>query len=313
MAQFPPSPPRTIIVVDEHPSNVSSCICSVLDAHALPYAVQVITPGAPACDHLAPHDSRRAPTLILLDRLRSPRAGQVLWRRLTALWLAVTPLRGRRRLTQRPTAVRPGPPRRRRWPRGVAWGGGLGLVVSLVAGVPWLWQAGPLPRLPSTPPPRSAHTAAVLLGAAAPAAPPVAEARPPAQSQTPAAPARITGTTLVVPPTGGPLARPPAAVAQHTASRRPQAIARPRASRVARVRHTRRRYVPLRPAPRPHTITARDDAETATRPRVVGADRPGEWSVVLPTPQPPWWRVAPDPALEVERPWNWRLVHDTGA
>ena len=311
MAQSPPSPPRTIIVVDDYPSDVSSFICSVLDAHALPYAVQVINPGAPAFDHLAPHESRRAPTLILLDRRRSPLAGQVLWRRLTALWLAVTPLRGLRRLTQRPTAARPSTPRRLRWPRGLAWGGGLGLVVSLVAGVPLLWQAGPLPRLPSSPPPHSAHTAAALLGAAAPAAPPVAEARPPAQSQTPAA--RITGATLGAPPTGGPLPRPHASVAQNAASRRPQAIAQPRASRVARVRHTRRRYVPLRPAPRPHTITARDDAETSSRPRVVGADRPGERSAVLPTPQPPWWRVAPDPALEVERPWSRRLVHDTGA
>jgi hypothetical protein len=313
MAQSPPSPPRTIIVVDDYPSDVSSFICSVLDAHALPYAVQVLNPGAPAFAHLAPHEPRRAPTLILLHRLRSPRAGQVFWRRLTALWLAVTPLCGLRRLTQRPTAARPSTPRRLRWPRGLAWGVGLGLVVSLVAGVPLLWQAGPLPRLPSSPPPRSAHTATVLLGAAAPAAPPVAEARPPAQSQTPVAPARITGATLGGPPAGGLLPRPYASVAQNAASLRPQAIAQPRAARVTRVRHTRRRYVPLPPAPRPHTITARDDAETSTRPRVVGADRPGEWSAALPTPQPPWWRVAPDPALEVERPWNRRLVNDTGA
>jgi hypothetical protein len=310
MEPFPPSLPRTIIVVDDHPSDVSSFICSVLDAHALPYAVQVVNPGAPAFDHLAPHGSRRAPTLILLDRPRSPWAGQVLWRRLTALWLAMTPLRGRRHLTQRPTATRPSTPRRLRWPRGLAWGVGFGLVVSLVVGVPLLWQAGQPPRLPSSPPSRSVHTAAALLGAAAPAAPPVAEARPPAQSQTPAV--RLTGATPGGPPAGGPLPRPQVSVAQNAASRRPQAIASPRASRAARVRHPRRRYAPLRPAPQPHTIPARDDAETAMRPRVVGADRPGEWSAALPTPQPPWWRVAPDPALEVERPWNRRLVHDTG-
>ena len=42
-----PSPPRTIIVIDHSPSEVSSFLCSMLDAHALPYAVQVIVPGAP--------------------------------------------------------------------------------------------------------------------------------------------------------------------------------------------------------------------------------------------------------------------------
>ena len=47
-APSPPSPPRTIIVIDDSPSEVSSFLCSVLDAHALPYAVQVIDPGAPA-------------------------------------------------------------------------------------------------------------------------------------------------------------------------------------------------------------------------------------------------------------------------
>ena len=92
-----------------------------------------------------------------------------------------------------------------------AWpgGGGLGLVVSLVAGVPLLWQAGPLPRLPSSPPPHSAHTAAALLGAAAPAAPPVAEARPPAQSQTPAARRASRALHLGAPPHGRAAPAPP--------------------------------------------------------------------------------------------------------
>ena len=58
-------------------------IRSVLDAHALPYEVQVIDRGDPALDlfrHLTQHESRRAPTVILLDRTRPPRDGKALGR-----------------------------------------------------------------------------------------------------------------------------------------------------------------------------------------------------------------------------------------
>jgi hypothetical protein len=269
MEPSPPFPPRTIIVVDDYPSEVSSFICSMLDAHALPYTVEDVDPGPPTFDHLAPFESRRGPTLIRLDGPRPPRAGQGLWHRLAALGLGVMPPRGLRHFIQRPTAARASTPRRLRWPRALAWGIGLGLVGSLVAGAPWLWRTGQLPRVPISPPPHSDHTAAALLGTAAPAVPPAAEARPPAQSQTPAAPAR-----------------PQASEARHAASLSSQAPAQPRTSR------------------RPHAVE---------RARVVGAHRPGEGAAVLPAPQPRWWRGAPDPALEGERPWNRRLVNDTGA
>ena len=105
MEQSPPSPPRTILVVDDRPSDVSF-ICSVLDAHALPYMVQVIDPSDPAFDsfdHLTQNESRRVPTLIL-HRTRPQQAGQVLWRRLIALWPAVTLPRVLRRVPQHTAA-----------------------------------------------------------------------------------------------------------------------------------------------------------------------------------------------------------------
>jgi len=257
MEQSPPSLPRTIIVVDDHLSDVSF-LCAVLDAHALPYAVQVLDPGAPFV-HLAPPESPRAPTLILLDRTQPQRACQVLWRRLTALWPAVMLPRVRRRWTQSHTAARPSPPRHLQWPRGLAWGVGLGLLVGLGSGAPWLWWADRLPRGPLSPPPSSDHMAATLLRTVVPAAPPAAERHPPAQSQTPAA--RLTGTALGGTPAHG--SRPPASVERSAASLRPPAAAPPRGTRAARVRHTRRRYAPLRPAPLRHLVTVRDGSPAA--------------------------------------------------
>ena len=67
-----PAPPPTVIVVDDHALTLS-CIRSVLEAHALPYEVQVIDRGDPALallKHLTQHESRRAPTVILLNRQR---------------------------------------------------------------------------------------------------------------------------------------------------------------------------------------------------------------------------------------------------
>lgn len=269
MEPSPSALPRTIIVVDDHPSDVSF-ICSVLDAHALPYAVQVLDPDAPAFNPLAPlapPASRRAPTLILLDRTRPLRAGQGLWRRLTALWPAVMLPRGRRHWTQRPTAAHSSPPRRLRWPRALAWGVSLGLLVGLMADAPWLWLADRLPRGPLSPPPRSDSMTAALLGTVVPGTPPAAEVRPPAQSQTPVARAHSTGTALGGNPTSSP--RTPASVGRNAASLRPQAANQPRAWRDARVRHPRRRYAFSRPVTRPHLMTVRDGAETSTPPRVV--------------------------------------------
>ena len=277
MEPFPPFPPRTIIVVDDYPSEVSSFLCAVLDAHALPYTVHGRDPAPPTFDYRAPLEPRRASTLIRLDGPQPRRAGQGLRHRLTALGLAVMPLPGGRRWTQRHPTARSRPPRRLQWPHALAWGAGLGLVVSLVVGAPWVWRAGWLPHVPSSPPPRSAHTAAV------PGGPPAAEARPSAQSQTPTAPGHLTGTAP-----GGTAASEPrshASVARPAASLRPQASAPPHAS-------TRPRAV--------------------ERARVGGAPRPRGWSAALPAPQAPWWRGAPDPARESERPWNRGLVNDTG-
>ena len=156
------------------------------------------------------------------------------------------------------------------------------------------------------------------LGAAVPAAPPADEARPPAQSQTPTAHAHITDAEFGDTPTGVPRQPSPAPVARNAAHLRPHAAGQPRAARAARERHTRRRNAPLRTATLRHLITARGGTEASTRPRdgersrVMGAYRPGKWPVALPAPQPRGWRVAPDSAPEVERPWNRRIVNDTG-
>jgi hypothetical protein len=314
MEESPPSPPRTVIVVHDHPINLSS-IRSVLEAHALPYEVQVIDRGDPALDlfrHLTQHESRRAPTVILLDRTRPPRDGKALGRGLQALWPSVLLQRVMRRGTPRHPAAPPSTPRRSRWPCGLAWGIGLGLLGGLVWSGSSLWLSGQPPRVPLSPPPRSDHAAA------APAPSPAAEARPPAQRPTPAERASVTAAALGDTPSDVPLQRPQASVAPPAAPLRPPAAALSRAARAGRPRPARRHYAPRRPATPPHLVLAKDDAGTSTRPRdverarVVGTHRPGEPSAVLPAPQRPWWRVAPDPAPEIERPWNRRMVNDTG-
>jgi CheY-like chemotaxis protein len=88
MEESLPSPPRTVIVVADTPINLSF-IRSVLDAHVLPYEVQVIDRGDPALDllkHLTQHESRQAPTVILLDRTRPQRDGNALVRGLKTRW-----------------------------------------------------------------------------------------------------------------------------------------------------------------------------------------------------------------------------------
>jgi CheY-like chemotaxis protein len=310
-----PSPPRTVIVVADTPINLSF-IRSVLDAHVLPYEVQVIDRGDPALDllkHLTQHESRQAPTVILLDRTRPQRDGNALVRGLKTRWPSLLLQRVMRRWTPRHPAARPSTPRRPRWPCDLAWGIGLGLLGGLVWSGSSLWLSGQPPRVSLSPPPRSDHAAA------APAPSPAAEARPPAQRPSPAERASITGAALGDTPSDVLLQRPQASVAPPAAPLRPPAAALSRAARAGRPPHARRHYAPLRPATSPHLVLAKDDAGTSTRPRdverarVVGTHRPGEPSAVLPASQRPWWRVAPDPAPEIERPWDRRIMNDTGA
>jgi CheY-like chemotaxis protein len=64
-----PQPPLTIFIVDDHPLDVQF-IQGVLDAHALPYDLQVIDNGNDALavfDQLAQQESLRSPTIVLLD------------------------------------------------------------------------------------------------------------------------------------------------------------------------------------------------------------------------------------------------------
>jgi hypothetical protein len=252
MEPSPPALPRTIIVVDDYPSEVSAFLCAVLEAHALPYAVQVVDPGAPLFDHLAPREARRTSTVLWLDRLRPPWASQGLGRRLLSRGLAVLPLRRLRHSLQ--------------GRRGLAWGASLGLVVCLVVGASWWGRAERLPRVPSPPRPHSAPTVA---------APPAVEALLPTQSLAPAAPVPLTGTA------SEPRQRAYASAARHTPSLRPQAPAPPRASQ-------RPPAVERTPVGVPH--------------------RAGEQAAA---PQAPWGQGAPNPAVEMERPWNRRL-NDTG-
>ena len=65
-----PAPPLSIIVVDDNPVDVH-LIRWVLDAHALPYELQVIDNGDSALDvvdHLAQQEPLRSPTIMLLDQ-----------------------------------------------------------------------------------------------------------------------------------------------------------------------------------------------------------------------------------------------------
>jgi CheY-like chemotaxis protein len=319
MDKSPPAPPQTIIVLDDHPIDVSF-IRSVLDAHALPYEVQVIDHGDRAfdvLDHLAQHEPLRAPTLILLDHNLAQRDSQEIVRRLKTLWPLSTPQRVRMRLTPRPTAARTGTPPRPWWQRGLAWGVSLGLLVGLVWSVPSLWLSRQPPLVPASPQTHSDQAAAALTAPAASVATPAVDARPAAQGQTLAERASVAraapeGTT----PPGLPLQRPKPSVARGAAHRGPKAAAPPRASRTEHLRHAGRRHATLVSAVRRHPVQARDGVGTATRPheverdRVVSAYRPGEVSVVLPASQPPGQRVAFDPIPEVERPWTRRIVNE---
>jgi len=207
MEPSPPTLPRTIIVVDDYPSEVSAFLCAVLEAHALPYAVQVVDPRAPFFDHLAPLEARRTSTVLWLDRLRPPWASQGLGRRLLSRGLAVLPRRWLRHSLQ--------------GRRGLAWGASLGLVVCLVVGAVWWGRAERLPRVSSPPLPHSDSTVA---------APPAVEALLPTQSLAPAAPVPLTGTAPEGSAAREPRQRAYASAARHATSLRPQAPAPPHAS-----------------------------------------------------------------------------------
>jgi CheY-like chemotaxis protein len=80
-------PPLTILIVDDNPVDVHLIRC-VLDAHALPYTLQVIDNGDRAIevfDQLAQLERRRSPTIILLDLNVPQRDGKELLRHLRTM------------------------------------------------------------------------------------------------------------------------------------------------------------------------------------------------------------------------------------
>jgi len=82
-----PAPPLSIIVMDNNPVDVQ-LIRWVLDAHALPYELQVIDNGDHALDvvdHLAQQEPLRSPTLILLDLHLPQRDGKDILRHIKAI------------------------------------------------------------------------------------------------------------------------------------------------------------------------------------------------------------------------------------
>jgi hypothetical protein len=315
MEPSPPSPPRTLIVIDDNPNNVSF-IRSVLEAHALPYEVQVIDhrdDAVAVLHHCTQHASPQAPTLLLRHRQRPLREGTALWRRLKALWPAWTLPRMRMPMTQHHPAAYPRRPPRRQWPRRLAWGVGVGLLAGLLCSAPALWLSDRRPRVPSSPPPHSDHMAA------APAVPPVAEAHPPLPSQTPPEHAPITSVAPGSIPASVPPQQPKASVARNAVPRRPQVAAPRHAARAEDPQSARGRSAALRAVLARHPVNARDTAGTSTRPhdveheRVEGAHRPGASVVASPAPQPSWGQLAPDPAPEMARPWERRSLNDSGA
>ena len=82
-----PQPPLTIFIVDDSPLDVQF-IQWVLDAHALPYDLQVIDNGNDALavfDQLAQQESLRSPTIVLLDLHLPQQDGKEILRHLKAI------------------------------------------------------------------------------------------------------------------------------------------------------------------------------------------------------------------------------------
>ena len=312
MKPSPPCPPQTLIVVDDNPINVSF-IRSMLEAHGLPYEVQVRDPGDHAVEILhyrASHAPQRAPTLLLRTRQRPRREGPALWHRLQALWPSWTSPRRRMPLPHRYPVARTRLQRRRRWPHRLAWGMGVGCLVGLLCSAPVLWQTGRLSRLPSRPP---LHSDPV---AVAPAVFPVAAAPPPLPSQPPPEHALVTSVAPGSIPAPVPPQHPKAAMARNAAPRRPDVAAPHRAERAADPQSARGRSAALRAVLARHPVNVRGTAGTSTRPhdveRVEGTPRPGASVVAAPASQPSSWPLAPDPALEMARPWERRSLNDAG-
>jgi CheY-like chemotaxis protein len=87
MQPSPAAPRLTIILVEDEPVDVS-LIRWVLDAHDLPYELQVIDNGDRAAEvvhQLAQQEQRRTPTVILLDLHLLQRDGKDLLRQIKAM------------------------------------------------------------------------------------------------------------------------------------------------------------------------------------------------------------------------------------
>jgi two-component system response regulator len=83
----PAASPLTIILVEDEPVDVY-LIRWVLDAHALPYELQVIDNAdraAEVVDQLAQQEQRQGPTMILLDLHLPQRDGKELLRQIKAI------------------------------------------------------------------------------------------------------------------------------------------------------------------------------------------------------------------------------------
>ena len=164
-----------------------------------------------------------------------------------------------------------GTPCRRRWQRALTWGS-LGLLVSVVWGVPWLSRQPS--RVPPPPPIHSDFAASARPEAAVPAV------HPPSQGPSPAGRASLVGVPPVDTSPGLPLQPPPAALGQGAA---------PRAGRMGPP-HARKRQAPSRPRMR-------------VRAPQRGASQPSAWSAPLPAPPSARWN-APTPAPQGDGPWH---------
>ena len=189
------------------------------------------------------------------------------------------------KLSQPPPAV--GTRGCRRGHRTLTWGV-LGLLVSVAGGVSWRWHQPP--RMPPRPPIHHDLAASALSDAAVLTPPSALVARPPAQRQPPAGLARLEGTLPTGTSPGLPLQPPAAALAEDPM---------PRAKRVGRPPHARKRQALPRPRMR-------------VRGHQGGASHPRAWSAPLPAPPPSArWNV-PTPAPQGERPWLWHALPATG-
>ena len=209
----------------------------------------------------------------------------------------------------------PGSRLRLRWRRGLAWSVGLGLLVGLVWGAPWLSPRPPL--VPTTTQRRGDQAASVLPVVTVPRVQPAMDARPPAQSHPPAE--RASGVEAVsgraLPDV--PLQPPPAAVARSEAPHGSKAAAQTRVARAGHQQQAGRHQASARLAAPRRPAQARADAGRATRPRaaeryrMVSTHDAGERLTARSELKPPAQWVTPAPVPESERLWDRRIVNDT--